>query len=730
MAERMKKMLVGVLCVLLAAPLSWVGGRAAEETELITDFQTLMTAVHNAQDGDTLLVGDIDFSPLSPDVPNSMMAVTVEKSLTIRGGKSDGAAVFLNGGFVLSGSKLSDETLSVRFENIIFDGKADADRLTEKDYEYPWSDVDGAPTYYASLKAQQALSFMGNVDAVFSGCVFRNYMHEYGPVIDIRYADYTGNEYINLPDYSTCRLNLYLDNCRIENNSALYDGGAIYMEANNNVVLHAERCVFSGNRSKVGDFSRGGGAVWASGANLCFSDCVLDGNEANHVYADSVLPDYDTHKGGALCLEACRLRLVNCLLRENRASLGGALSLTNTQADMDGCRFLANRADPYAANPDGKIGPWSNMGMGGALYVEGNSNDTVTMVNCEMQDNFAAHAYGGMYAYYVPFEDPSLPTYNIQMLLCTYEGNRDGVDYDYTTVGDLAWLSHPGDMFANPHLTLFGCCIIDETFAADFPRNESPAAENQYNCLAATAGEDIRQSAIPAEEVRPLIGDRYGDRLTAFHVGSNYAESLYKSEEETEPSVTETEPPVAESETAGDTETRSPATETEPSISETEPSRTESQPLGAGSTPSDTESPSPVLWSVGAGVVIAVGGALIVVLLRRRRTPEAAPADETVSAEIPPEPAAVPPAVTVIKTRYDDEDIDRFLSLVPETGTLTAREMEVLREMLAGRKQSEVAYRLGISTTTVKDFYKKIYAKLHVENKDGVFAMAAEVLKK
>ncbi len=680
MTQITKRILICFICALILFPLCSILCFAEEKTELITDFNSLMTAVQSANDGETLLVGDIDFSPLSPDVPNSMMYITVEKSLTIKSGKADGVAVFLNGGFVLSGSKLTDEKISVRFENIVFDGKADQDTLTEKDYEYPWNEAEQVYTYYASLKAQQALSFAGNVDAAFSGCVFKNYMHEYGPVIDIRYADYTGNEYINLPDYSGCSLNLNFENCRIENNSALYDGGAIYIEANKNVVLKANNSVFSGNRSTAGDFRRGGGFLWASGATLNFTDCTLEKNTANHVFSDSTLSDYDTNKGGALCLEACNLNIVNSVMRENRASIGGALSMTNTKADIDGCLIIGNRAEYHATNLDRVIGPWSNMGMGGGLYIEGNSNDTVNLINCEIKNNSAANAYGGIYGYYVSFEDPSLPTYNIKMILCTYEDNKDNVDYDYSTVGDLLWMSHPGDMFTNPHFTFFGCYITDETFDKDFPRNDSPTVSNGYNYLSSKASEEILKSTIPAEEVKMLIGDRYGDKLKDFHIGSNYSDLLYK--------------------------------EADDLPSETDPIQSNTEEL-----PINNE--NDMGWLIAVFLILFAAFVFGVFILHKRIVNKSSPIPEA-QKEAPRQ---------IVMTRYSDSDIDRFISISPEVGLLTSRELEVLREILRGKKQGEVAYYLGIGVSTVKDFYKKIYTKLNVANKNELFMKVTDTIK-
>ncbi len=704
MFKGIKKALICFVCAVLVLPVISVCGYAAEETELIADFNSFMTAVKNAENGDTLLVGDIDFSPLSPDVPNSMMFITVEKSLTVKSGKANSAAVFLNGGFILSGSKLDGEKISVSFENIVFDGKADYSAMCERDYDHPWSEAEQVYTYNASLMAQQALSFTGNVDADFSNCTFQNYMHEYGPVIDIRYADYTGNEYITLPDYSGCKLNLNFDNCRIEKNSALYDGGAIYIEANKNVVLNAKSCIFANNRSTNGQFSRGGGAIYAEGAELNLTDCTLENNLANHVFTDTVIPEYDTHRGGAILLQSSKLSMINTVVCKNRASMGGAISFTNSSADIDGCRFTENRAEAKATNPDKMVGPRSNMSQGGAIYIEGNNNDTVTLINSEVKGNFAVNAYGGIYGYYVPFEDPSLPTYNLKMLLCSYEENNVDEEYDYSTVGDLLWMSHPGDVFTNPHFSLFGCYIVDETFEKDFPRSDTPTADNGYNYMSARSDEEMCILTIPADEAEKAVGDRYGEMLTEFHVGSNYDLSIYEEKKEPEHTNTETETLVTGTDTVNQTVV-----------------------------PGVTEPSEPMALYIIIGVlVVLVVGVVVILYLRKKsnKTAEATfSATEDITSNVIDTSRNEINKKQIIKTRYDDSEIDRFISLVPQAGMLTNRELEVLREILRGRKQSEIAYYLGIGVTTVKDFYKKIYTKLNVENKDGLFVMADEVLK-
>ncbi len=706
MAKGMTKKIICLLCVLLVVPLFTISGFAAEEPSLITDYATLMTAVRDAKDGDVLLVGDIDFRPTSPSVPYSSIFIRTETDITIKSGKADGtAAVFQNAGFVIAGSKTSGEKTTCRFENIVFDGCADTASLTAADFEYPWSEVEQAPTYYAPMKAQQAIACEGNVDASFSWCVFRNYMHEFGPVLDLRYGDYTGNEYINLPDYSSCTANISFDGCRIENNAAFYDGGAIYIDGNNNVTLNMTDTVISSNRSGAGQHRGGAGAIKAERATVNMVGCTISNNTGNHIYEGLALADSDGTRGGALQMMNGALSMVNCTLTGNRASLGGALSLTNMKADIDGCRFTENRAEANDNKTYTTTGPWSNMSLGGAIYIEGTNNGTVTLVNCDISDNSAATAYGGIYGFYTLLSSPSDPAYHLKLILCTYKNNKVDATYTYPVEEKWLWFSHPGDMTKNIHLSMFGCYMVDDTFVADFPHSDSPTAENGYNYISGAEDAAVLASAIPADAVLSLLGDRYGDKLTEYHVGSNYAESLYKEEEETDPPSMETDPPS-----------------------------TETDPPSTGTTPPDTEPSSPLSWIIWVAAFIVVGGAIFAALMWRKKTNVTSTTDEAETIESKPEtataPAAVPENPTVIKIRYDDDEIDRFIALVPEAGTLTTRELEVLREILRGKKQSEVAFYLGIGVTTVKDFYKKIYAKLNVEKKDEIFLIASKVLKK
>ncbi len=66
-------------------------------------------------------------------------------------------------------------------------------------------------------------------------------------------------------------------------------------------------------------------------------------------------------------------------------------------------------------------------------------------------------------------------------------------------------------------------------------------------------------------------------------------------------------------------------------------------------------------------------------------------------------------------------------SFIDITESLTAREKDVVDEMLKGLTYKEISYALGISATTVNDHIKNVYTKLGVRSKSELLA---KVLKK
>ena len=103
--------------------------------------------------------------------------------------------------------------------------------------------------------------------------------------------------------------------------------------------------------------------------------------------------------------------------------------------------------------------------------------------------------------------------------------------------------------------------------------------------------------------------------------------------------------------------------------------------------------------AAAAGVVLALTGAIAhgVAALMRRRLPEAAPVSAPLAARAP-----------------------------VASGNLSAREIEVLTELVAGARNSDIAAALGISERTVKAHLANIYLKLGVESRSAAVALAVQ----
>lgn len=699
-AGTVKRLLFVVLIAAIAVSAVPYKAAAEENKDLITSFSDLKAAINAANDGDTLYVGDIDFSPVG-GVNNTWMRIEANKSLTFKSGKKDGKSVFTNGSIILTGSKSAGGKNTFYFENIIFEGGIDTAELKTTDFDYPWSETEQCFTMNEPEMAQYAISFKGNVDAEFVGCDFRNYMHEYGPVMHIRYGDYTQSPSLleMFGDYSNCTLNIKFSRCNITGNAAFYDGGAIYISGNNNVTLTAADCVFGNNYSGEGDFRFGGGAIFASGAKIVMERCRIENNSANHLFPDMDLPDEDKHEGGGLCLHSSNLTLTNSYITGNSASMGGGIAFTDSDAVIDGCVFTGNRAEEHSTNWTGDLGPWNNMAQGGAIYHTGLTGTKVTVINSSIYKNSAQNAYGGIYSHYsgvvVEIADGQL-----ELKLCTYAGNTCDSEYDYSAEDMFPWCSHPGDILEIPQLNMSGCVIIDDTFEKDFPRNEQPTADNAYNYIASPAAAvsdglsvkypetpshftpDIPEGkdfSVPAEYAAELLNGRYDGALKNVHVGNNYDASLYPSAD-------------------------LPASDTDVRKSAKFP-----------------------YWIIALAAAVIAVIAIVIVVIRKKSNKNAGDSEN-----ILPENAAEPEqsGQPVVKAWFTKSEIETILTSFPKAQTMTGREVEVFTEMLEGKRQKEIAYDLGIEITTVKDFYRKIYDKLESANKDDLLKKCSEFVSK
>ena len=151
-----------------------VGAAAStREGELITTRNEFEKALNAAKDGDTLLVGDIDFNLQGEGAVNEAERITITKNITIKNGKTDGKAVFTGASFLLNGTNVAGKTSEFRFAGITFDEGLNADEITHTDWELSYSG-DGSLISSTPIKCQRAINCIGNINANFSDCEFKN----------------------------------------------------------------------------------------------------------------------------------------------------------------------------------------------------------------------------------------------------------------------------------------------------------------------------------------------------------------------------------------------------------------------------------------------------------------------------------------------------------------------------------------------------------------------------
>ncbi len=520
--------LTSVSCLLFATGAVIGASANTQEETLITTRNEFVSALYNAEDGDTLLVGDIDFNLTGEGAVNEAERLNVSKSITIENGKIDGNAVFRGASFFLNGTNVAGIESNFRFVGITFDEGLDADAITRTDWE-PSYYGDGSLVSNTPTKCQFAITCAGNVNAEFSDCEFQNYMSVEGGAI---YAWYLEG------DNSHCVLNVSLDGCTFENNSALNAGGAIYLRAKDNIYLSASNCKFLNNRSGFNDQASGGGAVALYDCKSEFRDCEFKNNVANYFYGGDRFFDFgyvpemggnfivyeDSIQGGAILAWDGELSMRNCILTENTASYGGAIALQTIVADVEDCLITNNRAVSVLEeeHKNKYLGVGSCNGLGGAVYIDGAKS--ITIGNTEIANNYADSAYGAIYATYVTYDPTFYEQFSLDLLFCSIRDNACGVKISELQNDSGSWLY---DTHEIPYIHTFGSLVLDEVYREDIPKSEQPTVENGYNYFGSTApaewynaeGHLVHAPTVPTDFIKEKLGNRnyYG----TFTVGAN-----------------------------------------------------------------------------------------------------------------------------------------------------------------------------------------------------------------
>ncbi len=524
-----------VLCLLLGTSAVVIAAASTREGELITTRNDFINALNQAKDGDTLLVGDIDFNLNYTGAVNTAERIVIDKNITVKNGKTDGNAVFTGASFILDGTKIGGESSLFAFEGITFDEGLDTSTLTDEDWQLS-DDSMGEDLSPYSLKNQYAIQCKGNATASFASCEFKNYMHEYGPAIRAFYGDYSLSPSLKMEhgDNVPYRLELNLEDCSFSSNAALYGGGAVYVEADSkNVTLNVKDCSFTENKSGFVQNAVGGGAVYVKDTIASFDGCVFEKNDANYYYGGERFWA-DNLSGGAVgCDDGSELTVRNCQIIGNKASVGGGIGINISSANIEDCYIIENKAIPETDDKMREYGIGSNQGLGGGIYLNGAIN--VTIGNTEIRKNYAENALGAIFTFYDPLGDYS--THSVELLFCTIADNTCGTEMTkYLGYGEdrYLWYYWYTDFFDISYLEYYGNLVVDEIYETHCPKSEQPTEENGYNYFGSTApaqwyndeGHLVHAPTVSTEIIKEKLGDRnyYG----TFTVGANSHDVTFK----------------------------------------------------------------------------------------------------------------------------------------------------------------------------------------------------------
>ena len=708
---------------------------SAQETKLITTEAELKEALHNANDGDIILVGDIEFA-------YSPMGMTLSKSVTVKSGK-DTPAVFSGGAFAVMGGASEQDTIHIRFENITFAGVNDIDN----------TDFTGKQIMTAT-KIRPAVFFSRCVDAAFVNCDFSGYSMANGGAV---YGIYSSADSVGH------RLSVSFEECSLNANAGGY-GGAIYLSGAGNIFLDMKNCELSRNVSGYG------GAIWADQATVTLESCKISGNRFENFYPDTLT------KGGGVYVGRGTLSMKNCYVTDNEARNGGGIALSYTESVLDGCVISGNRATEN----------------GGGIWNENYGNNLVTVVNGTIANNTAASG-GALYISENQAEIGSGGVGRTFLILSTLSGNTPAMkEYDAERFSLFGCALHgEGRGEAMPSEANQYCYVTEANHTGDPYKHLEGSVEidgdalegvssnrfdNRYGIFRAgnNAHSDTIYRFLVDGEVKDTVTVGYGeiptlpeyrkdgytfDRwqfadgrdyindtllfvgggsdyvdLYAFWIPNTYEVTFISGEMQQKVNCDFGLPISFPEALEKDGYTfvgwfTLPDGKGERLTDDALYSHVGDTTYYAFYTPIEITPPSefpvvPVIV-ISAILLLMSGSAVWFFIYNKKKKAEA----EAQAAQMAANSEAAAEQ-KIVKTRYTDEEIEKIVAATAETHLLTNRELEVFCELLKGKKQSEIGYYLGISISTVKDNAGRIYGKLGVANKDELFIKIDSKLRK
>lgn len=648
------------------------GCSSEDEITYIKTRSDLILAINQANDGDIIYIDDIDLT-ISGDIHKNIEVINIEKNLTIQSSKNK-IATLKGVSFNISGTNVASKKNTITFSNINFDGQISSSTISQES----WDNLD---TYDNEPKfCKYAIELNGNVDVYFSNCSFKNYATYYGGAIRAFYGDYASIDNLNKAygQNINCNLSINIDNCTFTNNSSYYSGGAINLEGSKkNISINVNNSQFKENYSSCMDYCLGGGACYFLDCESSLKSCSFLENNGSHSFGKTIIdtldlssvpPEFiedcksslsDQTSGGAIRIDNGSLSVIDTFFENNTASLGGGIASYGGELEVDGCSFYQNHAMCDLLNePSKNTGPWSNMGLGGGLYI--NSKDGIKNIiyNTSFCKNTARNGYASFYSYYNGGIEEDIIYYpQVVFNFCSFKDNSEIIKYDASI--EPLWAARPGNVFEISYIKFNCIAVSDELCTSFFNKYELPTKDNNYcyftdeqHCLTdkTTFEFDGKQvylksngtlsTKVPKDFINEIISNKYGSKSKSFTIGTNYSTDLYVTK----------------------------------------------------------KSNATLIIAICASIIV-LASALSLILVKFFKKVK---------------------KVTILNTQNNENELERTESIVAKIANkihLSPREEEVLKLVLKGMKRNEIAKTLFLSDSAIKKYTSQIYKKLNVHSK-------------
>lgn len=480
-----------------------------------------------------------------------------------------------------------------------------------------------------------------------------------------------------------------------------------------NVFASYSGCTFEGYHYGYGGVFNAKYSISSEEQNdlkLELNDCIFK-NNAGKYGGCMYLLGYDNN---------IRLNAKHCTFEENFATTGGAVWAENATVNFTDCIFKKNT--PMKTEEE--------ISNGGALFLK---NCNAELNGCLFSENSSLKSGAGIYGELYPFKPFIIEN-------CTFIGNSSLTDENifvclkktnYSTLPKirLYFSSVFGECgYSKEDTESFGCVYVSSN-----SQEEIPSGQNGYNLYLST--EKVQQIAslncynhfvlpsgkyeIPKEETDKIANGKFKNSFGKLKVGDNYVSEITLTVERSSKNK-ETVVLRYGDELLLDAPVRN-------GYSFDGWDNLNGTVFMGGELLEETvvakwnfqlKKHSYIIWL--PILVIGVGFAVWVVIKKRRKT--------AVQTEV--SACEVVNNNSIVKVWFTEDEISYIVSSTTEIQTLTKREKEVFTEILQGKKQKEISYDLGIEITTVKDFYRKIYDKFSVKNREELLKYCSNIVSK